>query len=308
MTELQISHISMPPRVSVLMTIYNAAPYLQAAIDSLLAQSFMDWELIAVDNGSTDSSFEILKHYSDSRIKIHRFEKNIGRTPALRYAHDHAKGEFVAVLDADDVAYPQRFSQQVSFLYNNPHVSLVASWAHYIDKYGKLIGTFTPPVLYGELADCLGWGNPIAHSSAMYRNHLAREVGGYPETFVWGQDLALFLAMANPYQIAVVDEFLCQIRIQSTNMTAASAYALIVATEKLQLLELAGKIISFSERGIRLNKGAKAFAEMRVGAVHINSGRFSEGVSIVAHSLIKDFWCLLIFLKFKAFQGRISKK
>lgn len=308
MTSLLDVQISSPPRVSVLMTIYNAAPYLRAAIDSLIAQTFMDWELIAIENGSTDSSFEILKSYSDSRIKIHSFEKNIGRTPALRYAHDHANGEFVAVLDADDVVYPQRFSRQVLFLSDNPEVALVASWAHYIDKCGKIIGAFTPPVLSGELTDSLGWGNPIAHSSAMYRNQISQEVGGYPESFVWAQDSALFLAIANRYPIAVVDKFLCQIRIQDTNMTTASAYALIVATEKVQLFELASKTIFFSARGIRLNKGAKAFAEMRVGAAHIKSNRFYEGMSIVTHSLFKDFSCLLMFLIFRTALGRMSKK
>lgn len=308
MTVLQNSSAATSPRVSVLMTIYNAAPYLRAAIDSLIEQTFADWELIAVENGSTDSSFEILKSYSDSRIKIYSFEKNIGRTLALRYAHDHSSGELVAVLDADDVAYPLRFSRQVAFLDNNSKFTLVASWARYIDKFGNVIGTFTPPVVSSELKDSLGWGNPIAHSSVMYRNHIAREAGGYPAAFVWAQDSALFLAMASSYPLAVLDEFLCQIRIQDTNMTSSSAYRLIVATEKLQLLELAGKSISFTQRGKRLNRGARAFAEIRVGVAYIYSRNFLGGLGRIAHALKKDIRCLLIFLAFKASVGRISIK
>lgn len=308
MTALQSSSAATLPRVSVLMTIYNAAPYLRAAIDSLIEQTFADWELIAVENGSTDSSFEILKSYSDSRIKIHRFEKNIGRTPALRYAHDHSSGELVAVLDADDVAYPQRFSRQVSFLDNNPEVALVASWAQYIDKCGKVIGTFTPPVAPNELIDCLGWGNPIAHSSAMYQSHIARAVGGYPATFVWAQDLALFLAMASGYPLAVMDEYLCQIRIQDSNMTSSSAYRLIVATEKLQLLELASKSISFTQRGKRLNRGARALAEIRVGIACMYSRNFSGGLRCIVRVLKKDIPKVLMLLIFKIKSGRISIK
>src|SRR3972149_9086486 len=110
----QVNHAM--PMVSVLMTIYNAEPYLRAAIDSLISQTFPDWELIAVENGSTDGSLSVLKDYADPRVRVFQQKKNIGRTPALRFAFDQARGDYVAVLDADDISSPDRLARQVAFL------------------------------------------------------------------------------------------------------------------------------------------------------------------------------------------------
>jgi len=300
------SKLTKLPRVSVLMTIYNAAPYLRAAIDSLIEQTFLDWELIVVENGSVDASFEILKSYSDHRIKIHRFEKNIGRTPALRYAFNLSSTEFIAVLDADDVAFPERFFRQVEFMDENPNIALVGTWAKYIDKRGKFIGAFIPPVMSGKLIDCLGWANPIAHSSVMYRANLANEFGGYPENFVWAQDMAMFIAMASSYPIAIIDEYLCSIRVQDSNMTSSRAYSMTIALERLLLHELAAKLIKFTPRGKRLNRGAIAFSKIRIGMVHISLGRVSEGLRYIVSVLSTEIICLLSFLAFRLTTGRIS--
>ena len=110
--------VSSKPRVSVLMTIYNASLFLRESIDSLIAQSFLDWELIAIENGSTDDSPAILADFKDPRIHCFSFPRNIGRTPALVFAFNQARGEYIAILDADDVAYSQRFALQVEFLDN----------------------------------------------------------------------------------------------------------------------------------------------------------------------------------------------
>src|SRR3990172_57674 len=139
----QVNHTM--PMVSVLMTIYNAEPYLRAAIDSLISQTFPDWELIAVENGSTDKSMSVLKDYSDHRVRVFPLEKNIGRTPALRLAFEQARGDYIAVLDADDISAPDRFARQVEFLDQHTDVALVASWAQQIDEHGKVFDVFEPP-------------------------------------------------------------------------------------------------------------------------------------------------------------------
>ncbi|MDE2223595.1 MAG: glycosyltransferase family 2 protein, partial [Candidatus Omnitrophica bacterium] len=133
------------PRVSVLMTIYNAAPFLQESIDSLLTQSFQNWELIAVENGSTDTSAEILAGYKDPRIRVFHFSQNMGRTLALIQALGQSRGEYVAILDADDVAHPLRFARQVEFLDNDPETVLVGSWVQHIDEKGRVFKTWEPP-------------------------------------------------------------------------------------------------------------------------------------------------------------------
>ena len=188
--------LSEPPCVSVLMTIYNAAPFLRESIDSLMAQSFSNWELIAIENGSKDESSAILAGYKDPRIRVFSFPKNIGRTPALEFAFNQAKGQYIAVLDADDVAYPQRFSRQVEFLDNNPETVLVGSWVKQIDQKGRVFKTWEPPSDSHEPHECLGWIDPIVNSSAMFRRETAVAAGGYPQEYVYAQDFALLLELA----------------------------------------------------------------------------------------------------------------
>ncbi|OGS75596.1 MAG: hypothetical protein A2Z94_07320 [Gallionellales bacterium GWA2_55_18] len=281
----QTNHAS-SPRVSVLMTIYNAEPYLRAAIDSLIAQTFSDWELIAVENGSTDKSMLILKSYSDPRIRIFPFEANIGRTPALRFAFDQARGDYIAVLDADDVSSQNRLAQQAAFLDQHNDVALVGSWAQHIDKHGKVFDVFEPPTNQKELQNCLGWTNPIIHSSAMYRRQLAHEVGGYPENIVWAQDLGLILALAQRAKIAMIANYLCQVRVLSAGMTRSIKYRALVANEALLLFRQAADSLQLNAQARRLNRRAMAIAEIKLGIATLRSDSFWAGLKMVWHGFV----------------------
>jgi glycosyltransferase involved in cell wall biosynthesis len=280
----QTNHATVP-RVSVLMTIYNAEPYLRAAVDSLIAQTFPDWELIAVENGSTDESMAILKNYSDSRIRIFPLEKNIGRTPALRLAFNQVRGDYIAVLDADDVSSPNRLAEQVAFLDQHTDVALVGSWAQHIDEQGKVFDVFEPPANQEELQDCLGWTNPIIHSSAMYRHQLAQEVGGYPENIIWAQDLGLTLALAQRARIAIIADYLCQVRVLTASMTRSRKYQILVATEALLLFRRAADSLQLSAKARRLNHRAIAIAEIKLGLASLRSDSFWSGLKMVLHGL-----------------------
>lgn len=271
------------PRVSVLMTIYNAEPYLRAAIDSLIGQTFPDWELIAVENGSMDKSMSVLKDYSDPRVRIFPLEKNIGRTPALRFAFDQARGGYIAILDADDISSPDRFARQAEFLDRHPDVALVGSWAQHIDEHGKVFDVFEPPANQEELQDCLGWTNPIIHSSAMYRRQLAQEAGGYPENIVWAQDLGLILALAQRAKIAMIAEYLCQVRVLTASMTRSRKYQMLVATESLLLFRRAAESLRLSTKARRLNRRAVAIAEIKLGVATLRSDSFWAGLQMVLH-------------------------
>jgi glycosyltransferase involved in cell wall biosynthesis len=271
------------PRVSVLMTIYNAEPYLRAAIDSIISQTFPDWELIAVENGSADKSMSILKDYSDPRMHVFPLEKNIGRTPALRLAFDQARGDYIAVLDADDISSPDRLARQVEFLDQHSDVALVASWAQLIDEHGKVFDVFEPPAKQEELQDCLGWTNPIVHSSAMYRRQLAQDVGGYPESMVWAQDLGLTLALAGRAKIAMMADYLCQVRMLSASMTRSRKYQILIANELLLLFKQAADTLRLSAKARRLNRRAMAIAEIKLGIATLRDGSFLEGLRIALH-------------------------
>lgn len=274
------------PRVSVLMTIYNAEPYLRSAIDSIISQTFTDWELIAVENGSTDKSMSVLKDYADPRVRVFPLEKNIGRTPALRLAFDQARGDYIAILDADDISSPDRLARQAEFLDQHPDVALVGSWAQHIDEHGKVFDVFEPPANQEELQDCLGWTNPIIHSSAMYRRQLAQEVGGYPANIVWAQDLGLILALAQRAKIAMIADYLCQVRILTASMTRSRKYQIMVANEALLLFRRAADTLRLSTKARRLNRRAMAIAEIKLGVATLRTGSFWSGLKIALHGFV----------------------
>jgi glycosyltransferase involved in cell wall biosynthesis len=276
------------PRVSVLMTIYNAEPYLRAAIDSLISQTFPDWELIAVENGSADKSMSVLTEYPDPRVRVFPLAENIGRTPALRLAFERARGDYIAVLDADDISLPDRLARQVEFLDQHPDVALVASWAQHIDEHGKVFDVFEPPANQEELQDCLGWTNPIVHSSAMYRRQLAQDVGGYPESIVWAQDLGLTLALARRAKIAMIADYLCQVRVLAASMTRSRKYQILIANELLLLFKQAADTLQLSTRAHRLNRRAMAIANIKLGIATLKSDSAWAGLKMVLHGVVNS--------------------
>lgn len=274
------------PRVSILMTVYNADAYVRDSVNSLIVQTFQDWELIAVDDGSKDASLSALREYSDARVRVFPLEKNIGRTPALRFAFDQARGDYIAVLDADDISSPDRLARQVEFLNQHPDVALVASWAQYIDEHGRVFDEFKPPLNQDELLDCLGWTNPIVHSSAMYRRQLAQEVGGYPADIVWAQDFGLILALAQRAKIAMIDDYLCQLRVLAASMTRSKKNQILVASEARVLFQRAANLLRLSTKARRLNRRALAIAEIKLGIATLRNNSVLAGVKMVLRGLI----------------------
>ncbi|MBF0595049.1 MAG: glycosyltransferase [Candidatus Omnitrophica bacterium] len=269
------------PRVSVLMTIYNAAPFLRESLDSLLAQTFLDWELIAVENGSTDESPLILASYTDPRIKVVALEKNIGRTPGLRHAFDQARSEYAAILDADDVALPGRFARQVDFLDSHPDTVLVGTWAQQINEKSRVFNTWEPPVDPDALHECLGWIDPIVHSSAMFRLAAAVKAGGYPEAYVYSQDFALILALAKRGRLGMIGEHLCKVRIFPGTMSCSSRYQMEVVREGLLLMRHAGRILPLSKKAQCRNRCSVAKYEIRCGLALYRRGDRLLGLKMI---------------------------
>lgn len=289
------------PKVSVLMTIYNAGPYLKEAIDSVVAQTFSDWELIAVENGSTDESPAILRSYNDERIRAFVLPKNIGRTPALRYAFEQAQGEYTAVLDADDVSYPERFMKQVAYLDQHTEVGVLGTWTKLIDRLGEETGSIEPPVDGNELYDALGWSNPIAHSTIMYRAELAKRLGGYPAAFTYAQDLALILAISRIARISILGEYLCQYRVIASSVSRNPKMLLNIGQEQLALLQEAAKAFPLSETATRRNYHRQAVAQLKIGVALIRDWRVINGLKRVASAIIKELGIRIV----GGFVGRI---
>lgn len=276
------------PRVSVLMTVYNARDYVGAAVDSVLAQTYDDWELVIVDDGSTDGSRELLSRYCHPRIRVVLLPANIGRTPALRRAFDLGRGEYFAVLDADDCARADRLACQVAHLDQHPEVVLVGTWARYIDPDGCPIGAWHPPTGVADIVATFGWSNPIVHSSAMYRASVARDVGGYPLSLRYAQDCGLWLRMAERGEIAVLPQELCDQRIVPVSMTRGQRFRTAVMRDGLVLARMARHTFPLRGEAATRNRDAIMIASVKCGIGELRGGRVLRGAWMVVAALLSN--------------------
>jgi glycosyltransferase involved in cell wall biosynthesis len=218
------------PTVSVVMPVYNAAAYVAEAVRSVLAQTFGDFELVIVDDGSTDRSPAILQRFAggDERIKVIS-RPNTGIVGALNDGLAAATGEFVARMDADDVSVPQRFEKQVAFLRDNPRCVAVGSRVIGIDPCGcELFHShhkLQHDQIERELLNGVGWS--IVHPSAMLRRDAVERVGGYRREYQWVEDLDLFLRLAEVGTLANLPDELLRYRqhTESVNRTRSAEQA-----------------------------------------------------------------------------------
>jgi glycosyltransferase involved in cell wall biosynthesis len=203
----------MPPCVSVIMPVRNGGRWIGEAIASLAAQTFADFELLVVDDGSNDDSGHIVAAAArhDARIKLIA-QPPTGVAAALNRGLDAATGRLIARLDADDRAYPPRLERQVAFLAANPAIGLVGSWADVIDADGATIGGRRPETAPAALARILAQRNPMLHSSVMWRAGLTAAAGRYRQAFEAAEDYDLWLRMAEHAPIANIPEALVQYR------------------------------------------------------------------------------------------------
>jgi len=196
------------PKVSVLLPVWNAERYLAGAIDSVLAQTFTDFELLVVDDGSTDGSGALIRRYRDRRIRRIENEKNLGVTRSLNLGIAQAKGRYLARMDADDLCVVERLERQVAYLDAHPNVALVASRARCIDARGAERRIIATPTDGEMLRRRLRVGNCIVHGSVMMRSDAVRALGGYDESMVRAQDYDLWLRLSERHAIAALPELL----------------------------------------------------------------------------------------------------
>ena len=216
----------MKPFVSVLLPVYNAARYLRAAVSSILSQSFNDFELIIINDGSTDQSLQILQELAakDARIKVIS-RANTGYVVALNEALALAQGEFIARMDADDISLPARFDKQIAYLENNPDCVLVGSSVMLMDVDGSIIGPMADITFGHENIDqaLLHRGWPIVHPAVMMRACAVRAAGGYIVDYCPNEDHALFLKLAEMGRLENLSEPLLYYRKHDESVSARNS-------------------------------------------------------------------------------------
>ncbi|WP_423414977.1 glycosyltransferase [Hyphomicrobium sp. B1] len=207
--------------VSVVMPVYNGARYLDAAIDSILRQTFSDFELLIIDDGSTDGSYERLLEWQrrDERTRLigrpHR-----GIVACLNEGLAAAQGAIILRMDADDVSFPQRLERQVAFLKDNPGIAVVGSAIRFIDIDGNPLSTAAYPTTPDEAMVALDRGNaPVAHPAIAMRRDAALAVGGYRPLFDFAEDFDLWLRLVEHHQISNLPDVLLEFRVHDKNVS-----------------------------------------------------------------------------------------
>lgn len=186
--------------------------YFRVALDSCIKQTFADFELVLVANGLTDRSFESLEKLCvDPRICLHRTD--IRRlTFSLNLGLHHCRGELIARMDADDVAYPDRLAKQVAFMDRNPDISVCGSFCDLIDSEKKIVGNWEYPTTDKGIRRSMLWINPLCHPSVIYRKKMIVECGGYFSFFAEDYALWAFLSDDKNIKFANIPENLIAYR------------------------------------------------------------------------------------------------
>ena len=275
-------------QVAVVMTVFNGEKYLSESLQSLLRQDLENWELIVIDDGSTDSTSKILQNYSDPRIRIIYLNDHIGRTPALNLAVKNASTEYLAVLDADDLSHPLRLKRQVEYLDSYQDVGLVGAWTEFIDEMGSVVSYKKGPTSHQEIVQVMATRNPIVHSSVMFRRALMGLVGGYDETLAYAQDFGMLLEFARISRIEIIPEILCSWRISNNSMTYAVESTIVRARDEVDLFARVPKMVSLSPISRILNYKQQILTRLILSLCLARNRQFKYSISALIFGIQKN--------------------
>jgi len=229
-------------KISVIMACYNSAPYLEEAIDSIVGQTFTEWELLAIDDCSTDNTLSILKKYQqrDSRIVIIRLDRNSGVATARNKGIENARGQWLSILDSDDVAMPTRLEEQYAASLKHENATILLSDAAFIDVNGRLIKEYHYPSDHKSLVRRIERRKVFPpHSSMMYPKAAVVAVGGFNPLYVLAQDHDLWLRLLEKGELFSVPKVLVKIRKHGDSISNMDA------GEKQLIHSFAGSICHF---------------------------------------------------------------
>lgn len=195
------------PKVSVIMPTFNVAPFVDRAVISILEQRFENFELIIIDDGSTDGTTAIFRSFKDPRVRFFS-RPHLGTVYQLNFGLSKVRGEYIARQDGDDYSHPERFERQVQFLDTHPAYGVVSSSMQLIDEWGKPLGVLHYPQEPDHeklMEKCC-----ISHAASMWRKQIHEVIGGYDEQFNKNccEDYDLWLRVVERYRIYVLDEAL----------------------------------------------------------------------------------------------------
>jgi glycosyltransferase involved in cell wall biosynthesis len=265
--------------VSVVLPVYNGSQYLNEAIDSILAQTYKNYELIIIDDGSKDNSASIIYDYTDSRICFHK-QANQGLAATLNKGISIAKGKYIARQDQDDISFPDRLAKQVAFLDKNPDYGMVGTWSEIWVDDMRTDRSHQHPADNVSLQFFLLFNNPFVHSSIMFRRDVFDIVGLYctDKSRQPPEDYELWSRIAREFDVANIPEILHAYREISGSMSRDGVNPFL---EKV--VNIAAENLSWVTNENRFEPAVRDLAALANGALHLVSKR----------PCIKEITCLL---------------
>lgn len=216
--------MSLSPKVSIVMPVFNRADFLEETIESYLQQTFRDFELIIVDDGSTDKSSEILRSFSDTRIRLFTNEKNKGIVYSRNEGTKNAKGKYICPADSDDIAHREKLEKQFQFLEKNPELAGCGTRAKHIDKHSKLLKSKWKLNAKEDLIPAISvFKNYFVHSSMMLRKSILPKPA-YTPGFDGTEDTKLWFDITRKHKLVIFPEYLLYYRIHPGNVSASDAH------------------------------------------------------------------------------------
>ncbi len=206
-------------KVTVLMPVYNGAQFLKDAIESVLNQSFSDFEFLIINDGSTDNSREIIESFTDQRIRLIN-QENLGLAATLNKGVALAKSDLIARIDSDDNCRPDRLSKQYSLFAKKPDLVLVGSNIRYIDENGNDKGKSISPSSHQAITKLLTRGNYIYHPTVMFKKDAVLAAGGYDERIgCYFEDYALWLKLSTIGKFEILPQCLVDYRVHANSIS-----------------------------------------------------------------------------------------
>jgi len=289
------------PAVTVLMPVYNADRFAAQTLDSILAQTFGDFEFLIINDGSTDRSLEILQGYArrDHRIRLVS-RPNTGYAVALNEGLGLARGEFVARIDADDLADPRRLELQVERMRREPELVALGSNALAMDEDGRLLGDYLVPLTHEEIeANHLRGSSTIHHPAVMLRPEAVKRVGGYRAELMPCEDFDLWLRLGEVGRLANLPEKLLTKRLLvgsavARNLAKQEKLVKAIVREAWQRRGLRGDPELRQNRPLRPVDLYRQWGWMALRARHLPTSRRYAARAILSRPLDTESWKLAL--------------
>lgn len=214
------THLPGNPLVSVLLPCLNGENYLAECIDSVLRQTYANFELIIIDDGSEDKTATIIKRYKDKRIRTYYSKHSRGVVESLNQGIKMASGKYIARIDADDIMHEDRLYKQAKYLEDNEKegVALVGSYHYVINQMGRIVGFKQYPVSYGEIMGTMLFQNPFSHPTVMFRADVVREIN-YSSKYPHAEDYHLWFNILRSFKAANLPEYLTYYRVHDKSVS-----------------------------------------------------------------------------------------